>query len=158
MVYPRLARSLASYCGDPALGADLAQEALARAWARWDRVSSMDAPAMWAYRTGLNLARSHARRRAVERRAHTLIASLEPTTDAEGWADLVALRVAIARLPERQRAAVVLRYQADLNIDDTANVLRCAPGTVKALTHQAIERLRRLLDAPDHDADPEARS
>ncbi len=151
MVYPRLARSLASYCGDPALGADLAQEALARAWERWDRVSTMDAPAMWVYRTGLNLARSQARRRASDGRSPRVWQLPESAVDhdAERWADVIAVREAIAMLPDRQRAAVVLRYQADLSIDDTAGVMGCATGTVKALTHQALEQLRRRLDVPD---------
>jgi len=153
MVYPRLARSLASYCGDAGLGAELAQEALARAWARWDRVSEMEAPAMWVYRTGLNLARSQARRRASEQRAHAR-ASASATTGVadqpeQGWADALTVRQAIVRLPARQRAAVVLRYHADLSVDDTAAVMRCAPETVKALTHQALERLRALIGVDD---------
>ena len=108
MVYPRLARSLASYCGDAGLGSEFAQEALARAWERWDRVSQMDAPAMWVYRTGLNLARSQARRRASEQRAlakerAVATGSFQPE---QAWVDSIAVREAIVRLPARQRAAV----------------------------------------------------
>lgn len=155
-VYPRLARSLASYCGDAHVGEDLAQEALARAWERWEQVSMMDAPAMWVYRTGLNLARSRGRRRAAERRAHTATGVVEHgASDAtQRWTDLITVQDAIAHLPDRQRAAIVLRYQADLTIDDTAAVMGCATGTVKALTHQALDRLRTELNAPD----PEART
>lgn len=155
MVYPRLARSLASYCGDPNVGADLAQEALARAWERWDKVSAMDAPAMWVYRTGLNLARSHTRRRRRERQALDQLGRQLTASSDPQWADTIAMRSAIARLPTRQRAAIVLRYQADLSIDDTAVVMGCASGTVKALTHQALDTLRALLDTPD--PDPEVR-
>jgi DNA-directed RNA polymerase specialized sigma24 family protein len=45
-------------------------------------------------------------------------------------------------LPQRQRAALVLRYFADLPVVAVAEILRCAPGTVKSLTSQAIEHLR----------------
>ena len=125
MVYPRLARSLASYCGDLAIGEDLAQEALARAWERWAAVSEMDAPEMWVYRTGLNLARSRFRRRLRER--HLLERAgpdrFTPATHEQSWADSVTVREAIARLPARQRAAVVLRSISELT-----------PATVRALS------------------------
>ena len=78
-----------------------------------------------------------ARSLAKERGAAT--GSLPPE---QAWVDSIAVREAIVGLPARQRAAVVLRYHADLSVDDTAAVMRCAPGTVKALTHQALERLR----------------
>jgi RNA polymerase sigma factor (sigma-70 family) len=48
-------------------------------------------------------------------------------------------------LPDRQRAAIVLRYFADLSVRDTASALGCAEGTVKSLTSQAITALRRCL-------------
>jgi RNA polymerase sigma factor (sigma-70 family) len=48
----------------------------------------------------------------------------------------------VAALPRRQRAALVLRYFSDLSVDRTAEVLGCAPGTVKSLTSQAIASLR----------------
>lgn len=151
MVYPRLARSMASYCGDPAVGEEIAQEALARAWERWDAVSAMDAPAMWVYRTGLNLARSHWRRRLRERRSleRSGLDRFTAAAPEQSWADSVAVRQAIARLPSRQRSAVVLRYHGDLSVDDTARVMGCAAGTVKALTHQALDRLRAELGNDD---------
>jgi len=63
-------------------------------------------------------------------------------------ADRLAVRAAVAGLPDRQRAALVLRYFADLSLADTAEAMGCAPGTVKALTHQALAGLRsRLGDA-----------
>ena len=55
----------------------------------------------------------------------------------------VAVRGAVAALPQRQREAVVARYFADLSIAETAKAMRCAPGTVQALTPQAIANLRR---------------
>jgi RNA polymerase sigma-70 factor (sigma-E family) len=144
-VHARLVRSLASYTGDPALAEELAQEALARAWERWDRVQRMDAPSMWVYRTALNLARSAFRRRGAERRALARLAGREATPEADR-ADIVAVRTAILELPPRQRAAVVLRYHADLSVEETADVLQCAPGTVKALTSQAISRMRAQFE------------
>lgn len=60
-------------------------------------------------------------------------------------ADRLAVRAAVADLPERQRAALVLRYYVDLPVAEVADVLGCAPGTVKSLTHKAVEGLRRAL-------------
>jgi DNA-directed RNA polymerase specialized sigma24 family protein len=54
----------------------------------------------------------------------------------------LALRTAVARLPDRQRAALVLRYFLDLPVRSVAEILRCPDGTVKTLTHRAISALR----------------
>ena len=51
-------------------------------------------------------------------------------------------------LPERQREAILLRFFEDLSIEQTAQTMRCAPGTVKATLHQALRTLRRKM-APE---------
>ena len=140
VIRPALVGSLTLYCGDRCVAEDLAQEALARAWARWRHVSTLDAPERWVYRTAFNLAKSRFRRLAVERRVHRLtpaVASLPDTATA------VAVRAAVGALPPRQRAAIVARYYLDLDVAASADLLGCQPGTVKALTHQAIASLRR---------------
>ena len=146
-VWPRLVRALTSFTGDVGVAEELAQEALVRALERWDRVSEMDAPAMWVYRTGLNLARSRSRRRRTEHRANQQATELRRSSVVAGpdMADVLAVRQEIAALPDRQRAAIVLRYHADLSVDETAAVMECAPGTVKALTHQGLTRVRERL-------------
>ena len=140
-IRPGLVGALALYCGDRGVAEDLAQEALARAWGRWRHVSTLDAPERWVYRTAFNLARSRFRRLAVERRVHRLAtggrAALPDTATA------VAVRAAVSALPPRQRAAIVARYFLDLDVAASADLLGCQPGTVKALTHQAIASLRR---------------
>ncbi len=55
------------------------------------------------------------------------------------------LRDAIGRLPHRQRTAFVLRYTQDLGIREIAEIMDCAPGTVKATIHKAVMKLRREL-------------
>jgi RNA polymerase sigma-70 factor (ECF subfamily) len=140
-VWPRLASSLGLYCHDISVGEELAQEALARAWARWARVSRLESPEGWVYRVGLNLARSRFRRARAEQRAFARMTSAAPA-DALAVADAIAVRDAVATLPERQRIAVILRYFADLPAITVAEVMDCAPATVRSLTSQAIERLR----------------
>jgi DNA-directed RNA polymerase specialized sigma24 family protein len=64
------------------------------------------------------------------------------------------LRGAVAALPPRQRAVLVLRFYCDLNVDQSAQVLNCSPGTVKSQTAKAISALRRAL-AAGHGARPD---
>jgi RNA polymerase sigma-70 factor (ECF subfamily) len=142
-IHPRLVRSLSLFCGDSDLAEDIAQEALARAWDRWRTVSRMHNPTGWVYRVAYNLATSRARRATVERRARRLMAVATPS--GADVADAVAVRAAVATLPRRERAAIVLRFFADLSVNDTAAVMRCRPGTVKSLTSHAITKLSHLL-------------
>lgn len=143
-----LARALASYTGDRVLGQDLAQEALARVLARWGRVSRMRSPGGYAYRVGVNLARDAMRRQTRERHLPVGDATRIDADDAQR----VVVADAVAALPGRQRMAVSLRYLADLSVDQTAAVMRCRPGTVKALCHQATQTLRASPDLDWHAA------
>ncbi len=124
---------------------DIAQETCTRLWERWPSVSQMEAPESWAFRVAFNLERSRLRRLRVARRHSSQ--GLDQTAQSVPGpsADGLALRGALQALALRQRQAVVLRYFADLNISETADVMGCAPGTVSALTHQAIVSLRQLL-------------
>jgi RNA polymerase sigma factor (sigma-70 family) len=55
------------------------------------------------------------------------------------------VRAALAALPPRMRAAVVLRHWLDLSVEETAELLNCSAGTVKSQTAKATARLRDLL-------------
>jgi RNA polymerase sigma factor (sigma-70 family) len=146
--YPRLAQALTLYCADRELAAELAQEAMARAWRDWARVGGLDSPGGWVHRVGINLAGSAWRRLALRRRTSLRSRSndvVEPTDVGPSF----VVREAVARLPKRQRTALVLRYFVDLSIDEVAGLMGCRPGTVAALTSQAIANLRKhpeLLD------------
>jgi RNA polymerase sigma-70 factor (sigma-E family) len=139
--WPRLVGSLSLFTGDGDLAQELAQETLARVCRDWRRVSTLDAPGAWAHRVALNLARSHFRHRAVARRHASRLEALA-YTDEPDTAGAIAVRTAVARLPVRQRTALVLRYFADLSVAETAEAMRCPVGTVKTLTRQAILTLR----------------
>jgi DNA-directed RNA polymerase specialized sigma24 family protein len=58
------------------------------------------------------------------------------------------LRAAVAALPARQRATLVLRFYCDLNVDQCAEILGCSPGTVKSQTARALDTVRRALGPP----------
>jgi RNA polymerase sigma factor (sigma-70 family) len=153
---PMVYGALLLYCANNETAAELTQETLARAWQHRSSVSTMEHPDRWALRVAFNLAKSMFRRRSVARDARRFVSTTEPVCDADPL-DRMLLRAVIATLPPRQRAAVVLRYYNDLTVSETAHVLGCADGTVKALTSQAIAGLRQRLRAIDfaleeHDA------
>jgi RNA polymerase sigma-70 factor (ECF subfamily) len=131
------------YCGSRETAEDLTQETLLRVWRNWASVSTMERPDRWALRVAFNLAKSGFRRLRVARRVAELADAAPPLpTDPT---DAIVVRAAVATLPPRQRAAIVLRYFNDLSVADTATVLGCAEGTVKALTSQAVDNLRLRL-------------
>ena len=62
-----------------------------------------------------------------------------------GAEDRVVLRAALLSLPKRRRAVLVLRFWADLSIDQVAEIMQCPPGTVKSLTARGLADLRDRL-------------
>lgn len=147
--YPHLVGTLALLLSDRWLAEDLAQEALARTWLRWQRVSGLERPDLWTRRVAVNLAHSAWRRRGLAGREQ------QPTvTTAVASDDAASLRLheALAQLTPRQRTAVTLRFFSDLPVADTAAVMGCKPGTVKALTSQGVARLRAALLLPPENA------
>lgn len=150
--YPRLVRLLSLYCGDRESAEDLAQETLARVWRRWDRVAAMDAPELWARRVALNLATSLFRRRHVARQAAARLRSRDGVTDGTADPAQEFLRM-IQDLAPRQRAVLVLRFYEDRSVADTAHVMRIREGTVKALSSQALDALRRQATVMEESCD-----
>ena len=117
----------------------------------WSKVRDADSPSAWAHRVGFNLAKSHHRRGAAWRRLRTrAIPEAGRYESDEATAVGVAVRAAVAALPEPQRQALVLRYFADLSVHDVAAAMGCPENTVKTHTRRALESLRtRGLLAPD---------
>lgn len=131
---------------DREAAAEVAQEALTRAWSDWERLSAPGSnPAAWVTTVALNLARSRGRRL---RRWPTVLTRLG--SEAAGGDGPVlsdpALLAAIRSLSQRQREAIVLRYWADLTVDDCAERMGISPGSVKRHLTRAHERLRTELD------------
>jgi RNA polymerase sigma-70 factor (sigma-E family) len=139
---PRLIRMLTLFCGDAELARDLAQEALVRAWVHWRKVRKMDRPELWTKRVAINLATSHFRRRRTERITQARISTGAMLEQLDDNSDRVAIRAALLRLSERQRAAILLRYLEDLSVEQTADLMSCSVGTVKKLTARGLVGLR----------------
>jgi RNA polymerase sigma factor (sigma-70 family) len=137
----RVARGLALTLGDVDLAEEAADEAMARAYERWPHVRSLDNPGGWAYRVGLNWARSVLRRRRL--RGQELY---DPgSTELPAMVD-PAVHRALAELDVNHRAVIVCRFFLDWSVEDTAAALGTRPGTVKSRLHRATNQLRARLD------------
>ena len=135
-------RGLAITLRDRDLAADATDEAMARAYQRWRTVRAYGNPEGWAYRVGLNWARSRLRKtrreiggfRLEDRPARSQVPS-DPS--------LVA---ALAELPLQQRSVVVLRFYFDLSTEQVAKALGVPKGTVKSRLSRALERLEQSVE------------
>jgi RNA polymerase sigma factor (sigma-70 family) len=124
--------------GSFAVAEEVVQEAFVGLLRKW---TAVDTPAVYLRTAVLNGCRSHGRRLAVARRHAP---RLEPAVAIDGEPDV--MRDAVARLPHRQRAAVILRYWLDLSERDIADHLGCRPGTVKSLLSRALDSLREEVE------------
>ena len=138
---PEAARFAYLLTGDRALAEDLTQEAFVRMYARFRDLRNPDAFPWYLRKTVLNLARSHFRRANVER-AYVRSESRVPVSPQPDLGSREEMWQALLGLPQRQRAAIVLRYYEDLSEKDTADVMGCPVGTVKSLVSRGLERLR----------------
>jgi RNA polymerase sigma factor (sigma-70 family) len=101
----------------------------------------MDRPDGWIYVTAMRL--------ALRDKRDGGLPSERPIGDvSEQVADRESVRELLEHLPDRQRAAVTLRYLADLSLRDVADAMGCAVGTVKSTIHAALSQLRVELDDP----------
>lgn len=123
---------------DHGLAEDLLQTSLSKAWFSWDRVDT--SPEAYVRKILVNTYASWWRRKwNGERPTDELPEHSTADSSAEVRHDLSA---AVARLPKRQRAVVVLRFFEDLSEAETADLLGCSRGTVKSQLSKALAKLR----------------
>ena len=142
-VSPRLRRTAFLLCGDWHLAEDLAQTTLAKVFGSWRRISQPDAAEAYATRTLVNTYLAGRRRKRV---AEVLTDTLpERPAEAQGPELRMVVLGALATLPPGARAVVVLRYWADMSVEQVAALLGCSPGNVKSQSARALDKLRPLL-------------
>lgn len=141
----RIGRALAVTLRDRELAIDAVDEAMARAYAHWDRVGTLDNPGGWVYRVGLNWSRSFLRR-ATRPAPMWLTRPVADPSDGPADPDLDA---ALGRLPVDQRTVVVCRLLLGMSEKATAEALHIRAGTVKSRLHRATKRLHALLDTEE---------
>ena len=123
------------------LGVEAADEAMTRAYQRWADVQTYDNPGGWVYRVAMNWARTKLRRSKrelpsvyVTDKPHIEDPQFEPKLDA-----------ALAELPEKYRAPVVLRYYMDWSMEEISDSLGIPKGTVKSRIHRGVAALQKSL-------------
>ncbi len=141
--------------GDRPLGEDLLQETFVHAYRSWGRIRDQGARDAYVRRILVRTATSRWRkRRALDERLSDHPPEGSVDGPAAGVAGQVDLWRALSSLTAQQRAVVVLRYYEDLSERDIADVLGCAPGTVKSHASRALKSLGQLLgtfEPPDQD-------
>jgi len=144
---PRLRRTAYLMCGDWQHASDHVQEGLIRVYVAWPRLKREGREYAYARKAVVSAVIDHSRRRSSSEIPAEPDQNLTSGPDlAEALALRSALMSALAGLPPRQRACVVLRYFEDLSVSDTAAALGCSDGTVKSQTSRALTSLRSALD------------
>ncbi|MDQ1712540.1 MAG: hypothetical protein QOE45_1990 [Frankiaceae bacterium] len=147
---PALTRTAFFLTGDRHLAEDLVQTALAQTYVHWSRIRDLDQVEAYTRRVLVNANAAWWRRRSASEVPVDSVPDVAGADDTLAVAEREPLVAALRRLPQRQRAAVVLRYYADLSEADTAAALGCTLGTVKRHTSRGLDRLRRLMAGEDH--------
>ncbi|TQS44028.1 SigE family RNA polymerase sigma factor [Cryptosporangium phraense] len=124
---------------------DLVQSTMVRLYLRWERVAAATDRDAYARAVLVRVFLSE-RRTGWARRVVLVDSAVDTTATVDpDAASAVAVRTALAALPARQRAVLVLRYYSDLSVEQTADALGCSAGTVKSHTSRALAALRRAL-------------
>ena len=152
-------------CGNREDAEEVAQDAFVRAYRALktypaERIRALSLQA-WLYRITLNVARNRWRGKRVRlvslenggadgeaaRRAWEApdAAERRPDSRLEGEQDRAGLASLVATLPERYRAALILRYVEGLRLEEVATILKQPLGTAKSNVHRAVNLLRRAI-------------
>jgi RNA polymerase sigma-70 factor (sigma-E family) len=157
---PALLRYAIVLTGDRGLAEDLVQEVLIRIHLRWRKVASLDRPELYVKRALTNEFLSWRRRWKTRNPAVGLaglvdMVGLAPDSALPDPAGLVAERAdlwsRVAALPRQQRVVLALRYYEGLTDTEIAEVLDCAPGTVRGYASRAVAALRADLTDREHE-------
>lgn len=116
---------------------EVVQDAFVKVQSRWDTIRT---PGAYLRQVVVNGCRSRHRKRRFELRVE------EPPETSEEGIEVDGLAHSIERLTPRRRAAIVLRYYADLPDDEIAAVLRCRRATVRSLIHRGLAQLRETIE------------
>ena len=141
--YPSLVRAFYVLTADQAEAEELAQEAMARAYERWELVGTMVSATGYLYQTGVNLNRHRLRHLAV--RARQLLAMTRDAQSEPAAGVRREIAEAIASLSRGQREAFMLVEWLGFNAGEAGRALGIAPASVRSRIHRAKAALRARL-------------
>jgi RNA polymerase sigma-70 factor (sigma-E family) len=141
---PRLRRTAFLLCGDWHMAEDLAQTTLTKMFVHWRRIKRQDAVFSYASRTLVNTYIASRRGRksgeiVTDEVPEQMLMPDSPETR-------MVVMSALATLAPRARAVVVLRFWADMSVQQVAEALGCSEGTVKSQTARALDKMRPILE------------
>ncbi len=122
---------------------EVMQDAFLRVWERWDRVSAVEDPVGYLYRTAMNVFRSRRRRVLVALRR--TVRPREPDDGLAAVEDREAVVRALAPLTPGQRAAIVLTDVLGFTSEEAGRALRVRPVTVRVLASRGRAALRKEM-------------
>jgi RNA polymerase sigma-70 factor (sigma-E family) len=131
----------------PTAAEDLLQTTLEKSYVQWSRIGRMEFREAYVRRMLVNALVSNRRRAWMREVPSDSMPEVAGGVIDVGVIDRSLLWPLVCALPVRQRAVIVLRYYEDLSEAQIADVLGCAPGTVKSQTSAAMKALRRALAA-----------
>jgi RNA polymerase sigma-70 factor (sigma-E family) len=135
--------------GDRFLAEDVVQTALAKVYVGWPRIRERTSAEAYARRAVISAFLDETRRPWRREKSTGELPDVAVSGDVYGDIDSQldggAIRRALAELPPRMRAIIVLRHALDLSVEETASMLGCAKGTVKSMNSKALDRLRTAL-------------
>ena len=133
--------------GDRYEAEEVAQDAFLAVWERWDRVSDMDNPAGYLYRTAMNVFRRRRRRAALAVRKTVRLVQAEDVFAAADARQVVAK--ALAELTRGQRAALVLTELLGFSSEEAGRALGVKPVTVRVLASQGRAAMKQRMERGD---------
>jgi RNA polymerase sigma-70 factor (sigma-E family) len=147
--WPQLVRLGYGLTGDRGLAEDLAQTALASAYASWPRVRRADDPDAYLRKILINAYRSGRRKRRIDENLRSTAPEVAVADPVGRHDDQAAVLAALGGLPPKQREVVLLRFWLDLTEVQAAESLGCSVGNVKSQTARALAKLKVSAELAD---------
>lgn len=136
--------------GDPHMAEDVVQTALAKTALAWPRIRRKDNPEGYVRRAIVTTHLNALRRKPWREQPREMITDDVNAVSPEHELDeRDAMWTALAELPPKQRAVLVLRYYEDLSEADIADVLNCSCGTVKSQASKGLQHLRTIVESEE---------
>jgi RNA polymerase sigma-70 factor (sigma-E family) len=146
---PRLLRAARLLSGSWTSGEDLLQEAYSRTWQKWGQFDSDRAGEAYVLKA---MARLHVKSSRRHWRGEIPTDSIETAALEQDVDTAMTVRVALGKLPPRQRLVVIYRFYLDMSVDETAEAMSSAAGTVKSQTARAVAKLGAELVSDPREA------
>ncbi|HEY3736789.1 MAG TPA: SigE family RNA polymerase sigma factor [Jatrophihabitans sp.] len=139
---PVMLRTATFFTGELAAAEDLVQDVLIKVHGRWEQIAALESPEGYVRRMLVNEFLTQRRRWGRVLPVSDVPGEKTQDDHAPAHADRQVLRSELARLPRRQRVALVLRYYGGYSDTEIAEALSCRPGTVRSLLSRGLAALR----------------